>query len=268
LLSERNDTSMVELSASLGAQSAALATGNADTLDSTTKSFTGLGHETKQLVTGVKESMSLIDRFYNGGNRARPAALDILVVVLDGVVKRMRQQYAGRKQAIDEGNANITRLNASIASIVPKQAALQSELEEKRDRAKALRAAVGQGEETIITSVHVARNALEKARLLSRKNEKADIASLKLSVKGYDGKGRALTGREVNLRKKDGGPAARKPGDMAQSDDIALLARVSGCLCPVRAILGGTSCARHLMHTPIQQRLISPRPRVLPQMMS
>ena len=38
---------------------------------------------TKDLETTVKEGMSLIDRFYNGGNRARPAALDILVVVLD-----------------------------------------------------------------------------------------------------------------------------------------------------------------------------------------
>ena len=48
--------------------------------------------DTKTLETTVKEGQTLIDRFYNGGNRARPAALDILVVVLDGVVRRMRQR--------------------------------------------------------------------------------------------------------------------------------------------------------------------------------
>ena len=50
----------------------------------------------------MREGMSLIDRFDNGGNRARPAALDILVVVLDGVVRRMRQQYATRQANLSE----------------------------------------------------------------------------------------------------------------------------------------------------------------------
>lgn len=47
--------------------------------------------------------------------------------------------------------------------------------------------------------------------------------------KGYDSKGRALPGREMNLRKRDG-VAARKPGDMANSDDTALLARVEAVM--------------------------------------
>ncbi len=34
------------------------------------------------------------------------------------------------------------------------------------------------------------------------------------SMRGYDNDGRPLPGREVNLRKKPNGPAARKPGDM------------------------------------------------------
>ena len=47
--------------------------------------------------------------------------------------------------------------------------------------------------------------------------------------KGYDSKGRALPGREINLRKKDQ-VAARKPGDMANSNDAALLARVEAVM--------------------------------------
>lgn len=43
--------------------------------------------------------------------------------------------------------------------------------------------------------------------------------------KGYDSRGRALPGRETNLRKR-GQVAARKPGDMANCDDTELLARV------------------------------------------
>ena len=48
----------------------------------TRTSFPG-GSSTKQLETGVKESMSLIDRFYNGGNRARPAALERARIAAD-----------------------------------------------------------------------------------------------------------------------------------------------------------------------------------------
>jgi len=133
--------------------------------------------------------------------------------------------------AVPYSRTEIAQLDAQIASIQARQAPLKIELEEKRQRAKQLREAVGKGTETITDSVSVARDALEKARLLSRKNEKADIASLKLSVKGYDGKGQALPGRTVNMRKKDGGPAARKPGDllpaMTAEIDSALIARAN-----------------------------------------
>ena len=47
--------------------------------------------------------------------------------------------------------------------------------------------------------------------------------------KGYDGRGRALEGRETNLRKKDK-VGARKPGDMANSNDAVLLARVEAVM--------------------------------------
>merc|ERR1719424_1926621 len=83
--------------------------------------------DTKLLETTAKEGMSLIDRFYDGGNRARPAALDILVVVLDGVVRRMRQQYATRQASINDGNDRIKRLDESIASIRVPQAKLIKE---------------------------------------------------------------------------------------------------------------------------------------------
>ena len=85
------------------------------------------GNETREslgvgeLQTTVKEGMTLIDRFLNGGNRARPAALDILVVVLDGVVRRMRQQYSTRIRGINEGTAEIAQLDSNIARIKPKQ---------------------------------------------------------------------------------------------------------------------------------------------------
>jgi len=216
----------------MGAQSAAASTAN--NFGATAASSANGANETKQLETGIKESMTLIDRFYNGGNRARPAALDILVVVLDGVVRRMRQQYASRKKFIDDGTAQIAQLDAQIASIQHRQAPLKKELEEKRERQKYLQEAVSSGTTTITDSVDVARKALENARLLSRKNEKTDIASLKLSVKGYDGKGRALPGRELNMRKKDGGPGARKPGDLhphkTAASDEALIARAKALL--------------------------------------
>jgi len=209
----------------MGAQSAA---GTANDFGATAASASM--NETKQLETSVKESMTLIDRFYNGGNRARPAAMDILVMVLDGVVRRMREQYANKQKALADGSASIARLDAQIAATAPKRDKLAKELAEKKARAEALRDAVSKGEGTINTSVDVAREALANAQLLSRKNEKADIASLKLSTKGYDGKGRALPGRDVNLRKKDGPPRARRPGDMLNTDDDKLLARVNEVL--------------------------------------
>lgn len=163
----------MEQTQELGATSA-----SAETLGGT-KTSIGTA-DTKLMETTAKEGMSLIDRFYNGGNRARPAALDILVVVLDGVVRRMRQQYATRQANINEGNAQIARIDASVASIKPKQDKLRAELEEKKARAAELKAAVAQGESVILDSVDVARAALEKASLLQRSTERNFIAGLKL----------------------------------------------------------------------------------------
>lgn len=146
-----------------------------------TKASTGSGlADTKLLETTVKEGQTLIDRFYNGGNRARPAALDILVVVLDGVVRRMRQQYATRQTTISEGNAQIAQIDASIAAIKLRQNPLIKELEEKKARAAELKGAVEKGESVILDSVETARAALAKASLLQRNTEKAFISGLKL----------------------------------------------------------------------------------------
>jgi len=219
---------MADMTATLGAQSAV---GTVE-LGATAGAASASGgmNETKQLETSVKESMTLIDRFYNGGNRARPAAMDILVMVLDSVVRRMREQFATKQKFIEDSNANLARLDEKIASVQPKRDKLAKELAEKKARAAVLKEAIAKGEGTINDSVSVAREALERAQRLSRNNEKADIATLKLSVKGYDSKGRALPGRDLNLRKKEGGPAARRPGDMLKTDDAALMARVNSVL--------------------------------------
>ena len=78
---------------------------------------------TKELQTTVKESMSLIDRFYNGGNAARPEALNILVVVLDSVVRRMREQKDTRQRKVNDiddevlygSNLSVNLDNAKLA---------------------------------------------------------------------------------------------------------------------------------------------------------
>lgn len=220
----------MEQTADLGASSATAA-GTAANFGASAQSSGGQLADTKTLETTVREGMSLIDRFYNGGNRARPAALDILVVVLDGVVRRMRQSYATRQANISGGNAEIEQIDASIAAIKKRQDPLAGELAEKKKRAAELKAAVEKGESVIADSVEVARKALEKASLLQRHIERDTIAGLKLTEKGYDGKGKPIPGREINLRKRDSN-RARRPGDMAASDDTALLARA-------RAVMNG-----------------------------
>ena len=62
---------------------------------SSTKDLSQTMPNNDELNTTLREGRSLIDRFYDGGNRARPEALQIIVVVLDSVVRRMREQYAG-----------------------------------------------------------------------------------------------------------------------------------------------------------------------------
>ena len=145
-----------------------------------TKSSMGAAADTKLLEDTAREGMSLIDRFYNGGNRARPAALDILVVVLDGVVRRMRQSYATRQTNINEGNEKIKRLDESIASIKLRQGPLQAELDKKKARAAELKAAVTKGEQVILDSVAIAKAATTKAGLLQRHIENDYIAGEKL----------------------------------------------------------------------------------------
>lgn len=145
-----------------------------------TKSSMGAAADTKLLEDTAREGMSLIDRFYNGGNRARPAALDILVVVLDGVVRRMRQSYATRQTNINEGNEKIKRLDQSIASIKLRQGPLQAELDKKKARAAELKAAVTKGEQVILDSVAIAKAATTKAGLLQRHIENDYIAGEKL----------------------------------------------------------------------------------------
>jgi hypothetical protein len=167
------------MEADLGASSASAGAATQD-LGATRTSSQGNLADTKQLETTVREGMSLIDRFYNGGNRARPAALDILVVVLDGVVRRMRQQYATRQTNLSEGDAEIARIDQSIAAIQKRQSPLIKELEQKKARAAELKAAVEKGESVINESVTVARAALEKANLLQRATEKSFIAGVKL----------------------------------------------------------------------------------------
>jgi len=216
---------MLPTTQSLGAASAAEDLSATKTMGA---SGTKMG-DTKLLETTAREGMSLIDRFYNGGNRAHAEALDILVVVLDGVVRRMRQQYATRKSSIAEANAQIARYEERAAFIQPKQDKLRAELEEKKAQAEVLKAAIAKGEGVIDDSVATAKAALEKASLCQRHTEKAYIAGVKLGEKGYDSKGRALPGRDVNLRKK-GTVAARRPGDMANCDDTALLATVEAVL--------------------------------------
>ena len=118
--------------------------------------------ETKALETTVKESMSLIDRFYKGGNRARAEALDILVVVLDTVVKRMRQSYATRSAEMDAVEAETKTIEQRIARIKKLKDPLDGELADKRALAKQLKETIEHGNATIgevdaPTEPHLAR---------------------------------------------------------------------------------------------------------------
>ena len=79
-------------------------------LGDTTASMPG----TEAVNETVKEGMTLIERFYNGGNRARPGVADILVVVLDQVIGRMRNSMGMRVATIDACNAEIAQLDAAI----------------------------------------------------------------------------------------------------------------------------------------------------------
>lgn len=94
------------------------------------------------------------------------------------------------------------------------QEKLKAELDAKRALAASLHSDIDSTNSEIKDNIEIARDALRNALVLSRKNEARAISSNKMSLNGYDSRGRALPGREVNARKKPDGPAARKPGDM------------------------------------------------------
>ena len=175
---------------------------------------------TEELRTTVREGMSLIDRFYDGGNRARPEALDILVVVLDSVVRGMRQQRDTRRLAIEDCQGAIATIDSQIAMIRPKQAALRKELDEKRALSASLSGDITHSTTSIKDSIENAKQALHRAKVVTRVCESKQHLERRTAEKGYDHRGCPLPGRDVNLRKNPNGPAARKAGDMLK--DIKL----------------------------------------------
>ena len=172
---------------------------------------------------GVKSTLeqgrTLIDRFYNGGNRAKPEALDILVGVLDVVVRRMRQQYTNRQRDMSGWRDQIARIDAEIEQMASKQEKLQAELEAKSARADELKEDIASGISTVNNSIDIAKEALSRAKLATRTAMTKDASSSQQLERGYDKKGRALPGREKNLRRNPNGPAARKAGDMLKDLD-------------------------------------------------
>jgi hypothetical protein len=179
----------------------------------TASSFSGPG--TKHLEeTFEKGHQTLIDRFYNGGNTAREGVADVLVLVLDSVISRMRQAYATRTKEMEDARAGIQRCEDSIAMVTPHFSKLKKELDEKMAEAAELKKSIAEGQATMKSSVDVAREALQAATLATRGIHKREVEGGRQAAAGYDKRGRALPGREVNLRKNPLGVAARKPGDM------------------------------------------------------
>lgn len=183
------------------------------------------GPSAGEVTTTLKEGMSLIDRFYSGGNRAKPEALNIIVVVLDQVVRRMREQYARHKKEADELHKQCRAIDETIARIRPLQAKIKNELDEKQATCSAYEELTKKGTEVISDGVDFAREALRKAKLVTKQTQMAEARKSMQDMKGYDKSGRPLPGREVNLRKNPNGPAARKPGDMLK--DLKASGRIS-----------------------------------------
>jgi len=198
---------------SLGAASEAVAA-TKTTIGGSTKDLGGGTISAEELQTTIREGMSLIDRFYDGGNKAKPEALNILVGVLDQVISRMRQQYANRARLRDDCMEQIRIIDASLNRIRPKQAQLQEELAVKTAQADALRAAVEMGTTTVKDNLELARSTLRNAKIVTRNSEIHAASRERLELLGYDGSGKPIPGREKNMRKNPNGPAARKAGDM------------------------------------------------------
>lgn len=96
------------------------------------------------------------------------------------------------------------------------QAKIKAELGEKQALCGDYEKSITEGEKVISSSVDFAREALRKAKLVTKQTQMTDTRSSMQVMKGYDKSGRALPGRETNLRKNPNGPAARRPGDMVK----------------------------------------------------
>ena len=112
----------------------------------------------------IKQGQTLIDRFYDGGNMARTGVADILVVVLDQVIGRMRQRNVNAQGTIDRCKHECGVLDNAIRQITPKQNVLRSELEMKKARAAELRKDIKDGTDSLNDSVAIAKQALHKVR--------------------------------------------------------------------------------------------------------
>lgn len=94
------------------------------------------------------------------------------------------------------------------------QAKIQVDLDEKQATCVEYEGLTKKGTEVISDGVEFARDALRKAKLVTKQTQMAEARKLMQDTKGYDKAGKPLPGREINLRKNPNGPAARKPGDM------------------------------------------------------
>ena len=142
----------------------------------------------------MREGQSLIDRFYDGGNRAKPEALDILVMVLDQIVRRMRQQYSTRRRTIEDCEQAMAVIDAQIAMIRPKQAELRKELAAKQLVADEMRKDIEFGTTTIKDAIATAQKTLHNAKVVTRKCETKACLDKKQADKGYDKTGKPLPG--------------------------------------------------------------------------
>ena len=111
-----------------------------------------------------------------------------------------------------------------FGSLLP-QAKIKNELDEKQATCSAYEELTKKGTEVISDGVDFAREALRKAKLVTKQTQMAEARKSMQDMKGYDKSGRPLPGREVNLRKNPNGPAARKPGDMLK--DLKASGRIS-----------------------------------------
>ena len=82
--------------------------------------------DARETTEGIKQGMTLIDRFYDGGNMARQGVADILVTVLDQVIGRMRQRNANAQATIGRCNDECATLDKAIAVLTRTSQALRT----------------------------------------------------------------------------------------------------------------------------------------------